>query len=83
MHLPTFAQAIVPLTAPHFFVVPGISDGNFQKAVLNTHNADRAKHGVPALAWDNKLAQFAQNWANNCEFKHSVGPLLLSAIAKC
>ena len=73
MHIPTFAQALVPLTAPYIIAAPGINDGNFQKAALNTHNADRARHGVPSVTWDNTLAQFAQNWANNCEFKHSVG----------
>ncbi|KAF2653439.1 PR-1-like protein, partial [Lophiostoma macrostomum CBS 122681] len=40
---------------------------------VNTHNTDRAKHGVAGLKWDNDAAKYAQNWANNCDFKHSGG----------
>jgi uncharacterized protein YkwD len=42
---------------------------------LNAHNSFRAEHGAPALTWSNKLADKAQQWANECVFKHSGGTL--------
>jgi pathogenesis-related protein 1 len=81
MYMPTFAQALVPLLASCALAAPtafpdadvGINDATFQQAVLNAHNTARAKHGVPALTWDNTLAQTAQSWANHdCDFNHSV-----------
>ncbi|KAH7122745.1 CAP domain-containing protein [Dendryphion nanum] len=75
MHIPIYA--LVPLTSIQILTspsgAPDINDANFKKAALDTHNSDRAKHGVPGLVWDNTVAQFAQNWANNCEWKHSGG----------
>jgi uncharacterized protein YkwD len=38
---------------------------------LNLHNAKRAMHGTPALAWSASLAAAAQQWADGCSFKHS------------
>jgi hypothetical protein len=46
------------------------------QALLNTHNAHRAKHCVPALTWSSQLAAQAQAWADKCPstgFKHSDG----------
>ncbi|KAL6763272.1 CAP domain-containing protein [Haematococcus lacustris] len=42
-------------------------------AVLNRHNYWRAQHGVVPLVWNNRLAQYAQDWADNCFFEHSQG----------
>lgn len=42
-----------------------------QKAALDQHNKQRSKHGVPALAWDAKLAASAQAWADKCPNGHS------------
>ena len=46
--------------------------------LLDSHNAMRAKHCAPPLAWSPKLAAYAQNWANamrdrGCKFEHSRG----------
>ncbi|XP_058215286.1 pathogenesis-related protein 1A-like [Rhododendron vialii] len=46
---------------------------------LNAHNNIRHKKGVPPLQWDEKLAQYAQRWAeqgvNECNpHHHSDGP---------
>jgi uncharacterized protein YkwD len=45
--------------------------------LLDAHNAARAKHCVPPLAWSGKLAAVAQQWANQlakgCTFGHSGG----------
>jgi hypothetical protein len=46
------------------------------QAILNAHNAYRAKHCVPALTWSPQLAADAQAWADACPqngFKHSPG----------
>ena len=46
------------------------------QAILNAHNAYRAKHCVPALTWSPQLAAEAQQWADACPqngFKHSPG----------
>jgi uncharacterized protein YkwD len=40
------------------------------QAALDAHNAYRAKHCVPALAWSAQLAASAQQWANRCDFNH-------------
>ena len=40
------------------------------QAVLDAHNAYRAKHCVPALTWSAQLAASAQRWANRCDFNH-------------
>jgi pathogenesis-related protein 1 len=40
------------------------------QAVLDAHNAYRAKHCVPALTWSTGLAASAQQWANRCRFDH-------------
>ncbi|CAO3672317.1 hypothetical protein G6F70_005054 [Rhizopus microsporus] len=50
---------------------PTSSDIN---TILNAHNKVRAKHHAPALKWSTKLATYAQNWSNRCQFQHSSGP---------
>ncbi|KAG7879809.1 hypothetical protein KL905_001303 [Ogataea polymorpha] len=42
----------------------GSSDSDFQEAILKEHNDKRALHGVDALTWDDTLAQYAQNYAD-------------------
>jgi uncharacterized protein YkwD len=43
-------------------------------AMVNAHNAVRARFGVPPLKWSDKLAAFAQEWADTLlitgEFEH-------------
>ena len=48
------------------------------QALLDTHNAVRARHCAAPLAWSPKLAEVAQAWANSlrdqgCKFGHSGG----------
>ncbi|PVG00482.1 PR-1-like protein [Serendipita vermifera] len=38
---------------------------------LDKHNNERADHGASALTWSDELASIAQNWANQCQWKHS------------
>ncbi|CAO3655203.1 unnamed protein product [Mucor hiemalis] len=44
------------------------------KNIVKVHNKLRSKHHSPALKWDTKLAKYAQQWSNKCEFQHSQGP---------
>lgn len=43
--------------------------------MIAAHNAQRARVGVPPLAWSDRLASIAQNWADNLmargRFEHS------------
>ncbi|GMY38834.1 pathogenesis-related protein 1-like [Fagus crenata] len=45
---------------------------------LTAHNAARAEVGVPPLTWDDTVASYAQNYANqrigDCNLVHSGGP---------
>jgi uncharacterized protein YkwD len=45
-----------------------------ESAILNAHNAYRAKHSAPALKWNSTLASYAQKWSDGCVFQHSGGP---------
>ncbi|KAG8828583.1 hypothetical protein FRC17_007489, partial [Serendipita sp. 399] len=40
---------------------------------LDAHNSARALHGANPVTWSDQLEGFAQEWANNCQFKHSGG----------
>lgn len=39
------------------------SRGDFAHRLLEAHNAERDRAGLPRLAWSNRLAQDAQEWA--------------------
>jgi len=38
--------------------------------MLDAHNADRARHCAPPLAWSAEVAATAQRWADRCVFTH-------------
>src|SRR5262249_39105847 len=65
---PASASANPPLPPPTSAGRP--TDPQAQ-AVLDGHNANRAKHCVPALTWSASLAAGALEWAKTCQFKHS------------
>jgi len=46
-----------------------------QQQWLDSHNNVRAKYGAGNLQWNNTLATAAQNWSNQCNFKHSQGSM--------
>lgn len=48
-------------------------DASEKNEALAIHNQLRAKHNSPALKWDQKLADYAENYATHCNFKHSHG----------
>ncbi|PBL02855.1 PR-1-like protein [Armillaria gallica] len=43
---------------------------------LSTHNAIRVQHGASPLTWSYTLADAAQSWVNQCEFRATDGQLL-------
>ncbi|SJL02302.1 uncharacterized protein ARMOST_05628 [Armillaria ostoyae] len=43
---------------------------------LSTHNAIRIQHGASPLTWSYTLADAAQLWVNQCEFRATDGQLL-------
>lgn len=50
------------------------SDSEFEQAMLQAHNFYRKEHNASNLVWNDTSAEYAQNWAGDCEFKHSGGP---------
>lgn len=58
-------------------MMPGMQGrlDHLNQRVLISHNAERAKVGVPPLHWDPQLAAGAQSWANHLsatgKFEHS------------
>jgi uncharacterized protein YkwD len=51
--------------------VPAQYKYQLKKVVLATHNKFRALHHAPNLVWDDRLARYAQRYANKCRFRHS------------
>jgi uncharacterized protein YkwD len=47
---------------------------NIKEQVLLTHNQFRARHYAQPLVWDDRLAAYAERYANRCEFRHSSSP---------
>ena len=45
--------------------VRGRSPASIAQAMLDAHNAIRARVGVPPLVWSDQLSQVAQDWANH------------------
>ena len=52
---------------------PAIDANAAAQALVDAHNAYRAKHCVPALTWSSQVAASAQQWANGCAFEHQGG----------
>jgi len=55
----------------------------FQSAVLNSTNYYRAQHQAGSLSWDDSLAQYAQDYAEKCQWKHSVRRLAQTSTTQC
>lgn len=76
MHLPTLALVLVT-TIPLVTIAspidtgivkrgaPSIDDQTFQAVVIQAHNDARARHGTPALVWDNSIAQSALSFVSS------------------
>lgn len=48
------------------------NDDQFKDQVLDYHNFFREQHGAEDLSWNASIAGMAEEWASNCNFKHSV-----------
>ena len=48
------------------------SNSDFQNAILNSTNFYRAEHNASAVIYNTSLASFGADYANGCEFRHSV-----------
>lgn len=46
---------------------------NTKSKILNIHNTQRSALGIAPLQWDSKLAQVAQNYAEQCIWSHNSG----------
>ncbi len=58
------------LPAPKTTVTPP-QPADWSRVVTDRHNAYRARHHAPALAWNATVAAAAARWAANCAFRHS------------
>jgi uncharacterized protein YkwD len=58
---------------------PADAPGDLSREMLAAHNAVRKRMGVPALVWSDRLASYAQQWADTLaasgEFKHRSNPV--------
>jgi pathogenesis-related protein 1 len=50
---------------PHGPPVRSRTQSSLAQAILDPHNAIRARVGVPPLVWSDQLAQVAQDWADH------------------
>lgn len=55
--------ALLTLAAPALLGSTDLTN-NLESRVLAAHNRERATLGIPALAWDERLAASAKSWAN-------------------
>ncbi|KAG2187083.1 hypothetical protein INT44_003311 [Umbelopsis vinacea] len=46
-----------------------------QAAILSNHNLFRSRIGAPFLVWNATVADFAENWVNQCINGHSNSPI--------
>ncbi|KAL2923825.1 Pathogenesis-related protein 1C, partial [Bienertia sinuspersici] len=71
---PTFQES-PPEKTPEKSYSGGGASGSEKEAFLQVHNAARAYLGLPPFTWDDKVASFAQWWANqrinDCRLVHS------------
>ena len=61
------APSSTPTSSPQY-----TSDVDFQSAILNSTNFFRTEHNATAVTWNSSLADYANNYATNCQFQHSV-----------
>ncbi|KMT15341.1 hypothetical protein BVRB_3g060460 [Beta vulgaris subsp. vulgaris] len=65
-------------TTPETSYSGGGATGSDKAAFLQVHNIARAALGLTPFTWDDRLAAFAQSWANqrinDCRLVHSDGP---------
>ena len=60
-----YSQGYPPNGGPSVSPVQGRPPPSMPQAMLDAHNAIRARVGVPPLVWSDQLAGVAQDWANH------------------
>ncbi|KXT13090.1 hypothetical protein AC579_2144 [Pseudocercospora musae] len=71
---PTQARLLASSTFTTTSALPSSTMGSsFQSEVLNSTNWYRAQHEAAPLTWNSTLADYAQNYAKRCVWKHSGG----------
>src|ERR1051326_892209 len=68
---PTLSQITIT-TPPAATTHAAPAHPHYVAMILHHHNVHRANHSAPELAWNQSLANAAQDWAANCNFKHHV-----------
>lgn len=72
-NIPILFISLIMAALPHL-----IHSQNSPEDFLAAHNGPRAEVGVPPLVWDEKVAEYAQQYANersiDCSMQHSNGP---------
>ncbi|KAI9288295.1 CAP domain-containing protein [Umbelopsis sp. AD052] len=73
---------MLPITAfvlSVFALVPSLAATTVsqadQAAILSNHNLFRSRIGAPFLVWNTTVADFAENWVNQCINGHSNSPI--------
>lgn len=70
---------VTPSTAP---VSPSYTNpALFENDILNQTNYYRREHNASALIWNETLATYAKQWAEPCDWKHSVRTTSLSNLS--
>jgi pathogenesis-related protein 1 len=67
--LPSHAQ--YPGSVPEHASRPQLNSAAISAAMLQAHNTVRAQVGVPPLVWSDRLAVFAQEWADHLVAAHT------------
>ena len=55
----------------------------FKDTVLSISNDYRREHDACTLTWNDTLADYSRNWAQQCKWKHSVSPSPMITLYLC
>lgn len=69
----SWCMLLTILVAPHLAISQSARTANEEEKqkFLEIHNAYRQEVGVPGLVWDDSLAEYAREWANQLKKKHN------------
>ena len=66
--------------------IDSVPSGSFAQRLLDRHNEERRRVGVPPLAWDAQLAADAQDWAEEIarqQFRRRKAPFPARDLSRC
>jgi len=70
---PAYTTPEVAYSTPASSAAPAVvtsTGGSYSQSIVDHHNAHRANHSAPALAWDDAVAATALKIANSCNYAH-------------